>query len=530
MTLNELIKTATPAGTTALKSNADVDVMTADVDKIPDPVAPQKLDGWTPPDTKVEDLTNTPVDKIPDPVKPGSLPPQPQTEKSDVQTTAQSLPQGQSQVSVTQQKQDQKSQAEAQKRQAEEQAIAYQQRLNYEKAMFQKKREINTLSYPDVLLPGERERAEAEREFTEADRAYKNSPEYAEDMRRRGYAGLDEKDSDIEKLIDDYLGSFNGQPITPAIIKGMDAAGYQRWGNRYSAVRNAYFAKVRENLPGIRDDYLDARNSYLEQYPAYADTFDRDFQAAYEDHHGYPRGYLNTVRSLEPIVQHPEMFPKYQEHTLSKGPAMVYDPEHPEGVSVSDTMEQAQPQEQPGQADAVQQGSLEGIPQQVITSITAVFDSYKDAIGSDANKYNTFIEKMVQAAAANGVTLTPDQVNSIIQQHLGRGSGGNGNSNGDLEFKDEKEKSKDGKSRPNGENIGMMAWAKENPMLAAGIAALLVGGLSLGLGGVGGSKRDNSMGLLLALLLGGGTFWGVNKLLSSGDIAAGAAEAGKPKK
>jgi hypothetical protein len=78
--------------------------------------------------------------------------------------------------------------------------------------------------------------------------------------------------------------------------------------------------------------------------------------------------------------------------------------------------------------------------------------------------------------------------------------------------------------RPTGQNIGMMGWAKQNPTLAAGIAALLVGGLALA-GTGGGGKRESSLGMLLALLLGGGTFLGAQKLLSVDDAGKAAGDA-----
>jgi hypothetical protein len=71
--------------------------------------------------------------------------------------------------------------------------------------------------------------------------------------------------------------------------------------------------------------------------------------------------------------------------------------------------------------------------------------------------------------------------------------------------------------------IGMMGWAKQNPTLAAGIAALLVGGLALA-GTGGGGKRESSLGMLLALLLGGGTFLGAQKLLSVDDAGKAAGD------
>lgn len=87
-------------------------------------------------------------------------------------------------------------------------------------------------------------------------------------------------------------------------------------------------------------------------------------------------------------------------------------------------------------------------------------------------------------------------------------------------------KKKDGApaGRPSGQNIGMMGWAKQNPTLAAGIAALLVGGLALA-GTGGGGKRESSLGMLLALLLGGGTFLGAQKLLSVDDAGKAAGDA-----
>ena len=68
MTLNELIKQAAPAQTTTVKDTP--------VDKIPDPVAPPPLEGWTLPTSQNNSVKDTPVDKIPDPAPVQPLPPE----------------------------------------------------------------------------------------------------------------------------------------------------------------------------------------------------------------------------------------------------------------------------------------------------------------------------------------------------------------------------------------------------------------------------------------------------------------------
>ena len=127
--------------------------------------------------------------------------------------------------------------------------------------------------------------------------------------------------------------------------------------------------------------------------------------------------------------------------------------------------------------------------------------------------------------------MSPEQVHQAISSHIAGGgvttTGQQGGANGTPpgaalkttgSGSTGKTNGSNGASRPTGQNIGMMDWAKQNPTLAAGIGALLVGALSLGIGG-GGSKKDSSLGLILALLLGGGTFLGLKGMLSEKDVA-----------
>ena len=141
--------------------------------------------------------------------------------------------------------------------------------------------------------------------------------------------------------------------------------------------------------------------------------------------------------------------------------------------------------------------------------------AYSQAVDGLAQYFGMSPEQVHQAIsshiAGGGVTTTGQQggANGTPPGAAPKttGSGSTGKTNGS-----------NGASRPTGQNIGMMDWAKQNPTLAAGIGALLVGALSLGIGG-GGSKKDSSLGLILALLLGGGTFRGLKGRLSEKDVA-----------
>lgn len=71
---------------------------------------------------------------------------------------------------------------------------------------------------------------------------------------------------------------------------------------------------------------------------------------------------------------------------------------------------------------------------------------------------------------------------------------------------------------------GIYNWMQNNPNLSAGMGALLSGGLLYGLGAGTGKKRNHALGLILALLGGGATYYGMNRWLTPSQAPAGAAQ------
>jgi len=335
-----------------------------------------------------------------------------------------------------------------------------------------------------------------EQEMIRADAQYKNSPEYANyDLHQNIIGNYENMNNEINAMLDYVYGKYPN--MTPEQRAQMDDLGFRRWGQTYTDRRNEFIAK--QNAQAQENYRLStvAYNAFQKDaQEAMRNTDVRNgfdmaaFEAQWEKEHGLPPGSVQRVR---------------QEASVAFTPIPLYTPQTQQAVAQREfSGDNIAAAEAKAKAEAQKYDEINKpapSTQQTVTAQTTGTQPAGTAVPATGTQVASTQTsgKPVNTGSGRPVEQLPADL---------AGEGSNPNPNPNLG------------AGGSPSDLGLMAWAQEHPNMAAGIAALLTGALTLGLSGGGGDKKkDSSLGLVLAMLLSTGAFFGTRSLLTPEQVA-----------
>ena len=506
MTLNELIKQAAPAQTATTKDTP--------VDKIPDPVAPPPLEGWTPPKTTVRPATGLTADDIPDgikdkeswvrtavnmtypdPEKPRELPPVPVQNAPAVRS--QQTAQKPAQVQQPKQpapmavpapewvaEQQRKQNIDKMTSQVDEYFSKPNSMLNWDKFnndMTNQWGDLWTTHTGDgIAVP-------MQQQFQQRAQAEQNQRDAA--MRNYAYQATQR-----EKAIAQHQ-----QAMQDAAQRQADVAQYNEQQQREKQ-ENQQISKA-VNEAGKQQAELQ------QQFQADMDAFREELGILHPNPEQWQEfDQMMTQKYGTMWTGNPDQF-----GANSMRASMISDMQNLETENMQ-LIDNYVREVESSYQELAENGMIDpeaGLTPEFMQYFQPAFD---EEYGEGAlNRVFLILEADENYRRANGTwDLDGQQAGGTGQPEPGMNGTGEGTGNGTDGAGAGGGNGGPGLNPPPGS--GLWNWMQENPTASAALAALLVGGLAVGLGG--GGKRDSSLGLILALLLGAGTFFGTKMMLT----------------